>query len=237
VAARVVAIDGPAGSGKSTLAHRMAQALGLPYVNTGLMYRAVTLRALRELRERIDLEDGPALGELARGITFDLSSRFAPHALVIDGEPPSPELLAPEVEVNVSTVSRHPEVRAVLRDEQRRLGSRGAVMEGRDIGSVVFPDAAVKILLVAAPDERAARRVRERSGPAPSDGPVPASIGARPTPDVAEALAIRDALDERVNPLVPPSDAVLLDTTGRDPDEVLREALAIARERLEASGA
>jgi len=101
----------------------------------------------------------------------------------------------------------------------------------------VFPDAAVKILLVAAPDERAARRVRERSGPAPSDGPVPASIGARPTPDVAEALAIRDALDERVNPLVPPSDAVLLDTTGRDPDEVLREALAIARERLEASGA
>jgi len=225
----VVAIDGPAGSGKSTLAHRMAQALGLPYVNTGLMYRAVTLRALRELRERIDLEDGPALGKLARGITFDLSSRFAPHALVIDGEPPSPELLAPEVEVNVSTVSRHPEVRAVLRDEQRRLGGRGAVMEGRDIGSVVFPDAAVKIFLVAARDERAARRVREREAPTPSVGP-PVS------PDVAEALATRDARDEQVNPFVPAPDAVPLDTTGKDPDEVLRQALAIARERLGVSG-
>ena len=234
MAARVVAIDGPAGSGKSTLAERMARALGLRYVNTGLMYRAVTLRALRE---GVDLVDGPALALVARGIRFDLSSRFSPPAILIDGKPPSPDLVDPEVEVNVSTVSRHPEVRALLRDEQRRLGSNGAVMEGRDIGSVVFPDAAVKILLVAAPDERAARRVRERSGPAPSDGPVPASIGARPTPDVAEALAIRDALDERVNPLVPPSDAVLLDTTGRDPDEVLREALAIARERLEASGA
>jgi len=229
VAALVVAIDGPAGSGKSTLAHRMAQALGLPYVNTGLMYRAVTLRALRELRERIDLEDGPALGELARGITFDLSSRFAPPALVIDGEPPSPELVGPEVEVNVSTVSRHPEVRAVLRDEQRRLGGRGAVMEGRDIGSVVFPDAAVKIFLVAARDERAARRVREREAPTPSVGP-PVS------PDVAEALATRDARDEQVNPFVPAPDAVALDTTGKDPDEVLRQALAIARERLGVSG-
>jgi cytidylate kinase len=227
VAARVVAIDGPAGSGKSTLAERMARALVLPYVNTGLMYRAATLCALRE---GVDLEDGPALAQVARGIRFDLSSRFSPPAILIDGEPPSPDLVAPEVEVNVSTVSRHPEVRAVLRDEQRQLGSDGAVMEGRDIGSVVFPDAAVKIFLVAAPDERAARRVRERRGPAPSDGPTP-------TPDVADALAIRDALDERVNPFVPAPDAVLLDTTGKDPDEVLREALTMARERLEASGA
>jgi cytidylate kinase len=223
----VVAIDGPAGSGKSTLAERMARALVLPYVNTGLMYRAATLWALRE---GVDLEDGPALAQVARGIRFDLSSRFSPPAILIDGEPPSPDLVAPEVEVNVSTVSRHPEVRAVLRDEQRRLGSDGAVMEGRDIGSVVFPDAAVKIFLVAGPDERAARRVRERRGPAPSDG-------ATPTPDVADALAIRDALDERVNPFVPAPDAVLLDTTGKDPDEVLREALTMARERLEASGA
>lgn len=226
MAARVVAIDGPAGSGKSTLAQRMAQALGLPYVNTGLMYRAVTLRALRG---GVDLEDGPALGKVARGITFDLSSRFGPPALVIEGEPPSPELVTPEVEVNVSTVSRHPEVRAELRDEQRRLGSQGAVMEGRDIGSVVFPDAAVKIFLVAAPKERAARRVAERQ--APNSGgspPVP--------PDVAEALATRDARDELVNPFVPAPDAVPVDTTGRDPDEVLRQALTIARERLEASG-
>jgi cytidylate kinase len=234
VAARVVTIDGPAGSGKSTLAERLARTLGLPYVNTGLMYRAVTLRALRE---GVDLENGPALGQVARGIRFDLSSRFSPPAILIDREPPSTDLVAPEVEVNVSTVSRHPEVRAVLRNEQRRLGSDGAVMEGRDIGSMVFPDAAVKIFLVAAPDERAARRVRERGGHLPSDGAEPASSdGPTRTPDVAEALATRDAMDERVNPFVPAPDAVLLDTTGKDPEGVLREALAIARERLEASG-
>jgi cytidylate kinase len=235
VAARVVAIDGPAGSGKSTLAERMARALGLPYVNTGLMYRAATLRALRE---GVDLQDGPALAQVARGIKFDLSSRHSPPVVFIDGEPPSPDLVVPEVEVNVSTLSRHPEVRAVLRDEQRRLGSGGAVMEGRDIGSVVFPDAAVKIFLVAAQDERAKRRVRERRGSLSGDDAVPSSSGGpTPTPDVAEALATRDALDERVNPFVAAPDAVLLDTTRRDPDEVLRKALAIARERLEASGA
>ena len=233
MAARVVAIDGPAGSGKSTLAEGLARALGLPYVNTGLMYRAATLRALRE---GVDLEDGPSLAQMARTIRFDLSSRFSPPAVLIDGEPPSPDLVVPEVEVNVSTLSRHPEVRTVLRGEQRRLGSGGAVMEGRDIGSAVFPDAAVKIFLVAAPDERVARRVRERGSPQ-SDGAIPASSdGPTPTPDVAEALATRDALDEQVNPFVPAPDAVLLDTTGKDPDEVLREALAIARERLEASG-
>jgi CMP/dCMP kinase len=230
----VVAIDGPAGSGKSTLAERLARALGLPYVNTGLMYRAATLRALRE---SVDLEDGPALAQVARGIRFDLSSRFSPPAILIDGEPPSPDLVVPEVEVNVSTLSRHPEVRTVLRDEQRRLGGGGAVMEGRDIGSVVFPDAAVKIFLVAAPDERVARRVRERRRAPQNDAAVPASgDGSTPIPDVAETLAARDALDEQVNPFVPAPDAVLLDTTGKDPNEVLREALAIARERLEGSG-
>jgi cytidylate kinase len=216
------------------MAERLARALGLPYVNTGLMYRAATLRALRE---GVDLEDGPALAQVAREIRFDLSSRFSPPALLIDGEPPSPDLVVPEVEINVSALSRHPEVRTVLRDEQRRLGRGGAVMEGRDIGSVVFPDAAVKIFLVAAPDERVARRVRERRGPLQSDAAPPAwSDGPTPTPDVAEALANRDALDEQVNPFVPAPDAVLLDTTGKDPDEVLRAALAIARERLEASG-
>ncbi len=117
----------------------------------------------------------------------------------------------------------------MLREEQRRLGRQGAVMEGRDIGSVVFPDAAAKIFLAAAPKERAARRVRERQ--------APTSIGSQPlSPDVAEALVTRDARDEQVNPFVPAPDAVPLDTTGKDPDEVLRQSLAIARERLEAAG-
>lgn len=219
MAAPVVAIDGPAGSGKSTLARRLAKALDLPYVNTGLMYRALTLRALQQ---GLDLDDGAALATLGRHIRFDLSSRFTPSSLVIEGEPPAPDLVSPEVEVHVSKVSSHPDVRSLLRHEQRRLGEGGAVMEGRDIGAVVFPDATVKIFLVATPKERAARRVRERE-----DG-----VGPTDDPEVAEALAVRDAQDERVNPFVPAPDAVPVDTTGKEPDQVFREALAIVRERL-----
>jgi CMP/dCMP kinase len=218
----VVAIDGPAGSGKSTLAERLALAMGLPYLNTGLMYRAVTLRALRE---GLDLDRGEGLAERARHMTFDLNSRVYPQVLRIDGEAPSEELVSPEVEVHVSKVSRHPQVRAVLREEQRRLGRVGAVVEGRDIGSVVFPDADVKIFLIAAPEERAARRVRER--PAPQSG-----TGSTVDPDVASALAARDELDGRVNPFVPAPDAVPIDTTGKEPDAVLEEAEAIVRGRL-----
>lgn len=219
--APVVAIDGPAGSGKSTLARRLAEALGLPYVNTGLMYRALTFRALQE---GLDLDDGPTLAALGRRIRFDLSSRYTPSSLVIEGEPPSPDLVSSEVEVHVSKVSSQPDVRSVLREEQRRLGEGGAVMEGRDIGSVVFPDATVKVFLVATPKERAARRVREREDGADRAG----------GPEVADALAVRDAQDERVNPFVPAADAVPVDTTGKDPDQVFQEALAIVRERLRA---
>lgn len=219
MAAPVVAIDGPAGSGKSTLARGLAEALGLPYVNTGLMYRALTNRSLRE---GLDLDDGPALAALGRRIKFHLSSRFTPSSLVIEGEPPSPDLVSPEVELHVSRVSSHPDVRSVLRDEQRRLGEGGAVMEGRDIGSVVFPDAAVKIFLVAAPTERAARRIRERED----------AVGGTDGPEVADALSARDAKDEWVNPFVPAPDAVPVDTTGKEADQVFREALAIVRGRL-----
>ena len=218
-AARVIAIDGPAGSGKSTLARRLAEALGVPYVNTGLMYRAVTVEALFE---RLDLDDGPALGALARRMRFDLNSKVVPNTLLIEGEPPSPEIASSEVELHVSRVSSHPEVRAVLRAEQRRLGEGGAVMEGRDIGTVVFPDAAVKIFLLAEPGERATRRIRERAE----------TGGAPEPPRVAEALAARDEQDARVNPLVPAADAVPIETTGKDADAVFREALALVRERL-----
>ncbi len=214
----VVAIDGPAGSGKSTLARRLAEELGLPYLNTGLMYRALTLGALRR---GLDPMDGVALASLAEEIAFDLSSRFDPPALVIDGEPPSDELASPQVEVRVSTVAGHPEVRAVLREKQRRLGGQGAVIEGRDIGSVVFPEASVKIFLLASPRERAARRVTERE-----------ASGTLRGDEVADALAARDARDERVNPFVPAPNAVAIDTTGRDPEAVLEEALAVARAGL-----
>ena len=213
---RVIAIDGPAGSGKSTLAGALATELGLPYVNTGLMYRALTLRALRE---SANLDDGHALGSLARAIVFDLDPNSSPATLRIGRQPPSPDLASPEVEREVSRVSRHPEVREIMRLEQRRLGEDGAVMEGRDIGAVVFPDAVLKVFLEAAPRERATRRVLEREG-----------TGA--APEIAEALAERDAEDARVNPFVPADDAVAIDTTGKHPGAVLEEVLALARERL-----
>lgn len=214
---RVIAIDGPAGSGKSTLARALAGVLGLPYVNTGLMYRALTLRALRE---SLNLDDGRALGSLSRRIVFDLDSNSSPVSLLIDGGPPSLDVISPEVERQVSRVARHPEVRQVMRLEQRRLGEVGAVMEGRDIGTVVFPDAVLKVFLQAAPRQRVTRRVLERE-----------QTGAGP--ELAEALAERDAEDARVNPFVPAADAVAIDTSDKDSGAVLHEVLMLARARLE----
>ena len=211
----LVAIDGPAGAGKSTLARRLAASLDLPYVNTGAMYRATTLAALRA---GANLEDEERLGRIAARLRFDLSSTGTPRTLLVDGREPGGEPATPEVERNVSVVAAHPAVRRVLRDEQRRLGRGGAVMEGRDIGSIVFPHADVKIFLEAPHGERAARRARERRGDAPSD--------------VGQALGSRDALDERVNPFVPPTDAVRLDTATHDADEVLQEALRVVASRV-----
>jgi CMP/dCMP kinase len=205
----VVAIDGPAGVGKSTLARRLAKDLGLRYVNTGLMYRALARAALDR---EVDAEDGGALASLARELRFEVRE----DALGVDGFDPT-ELTTAEVERAVSAVSRHPEVRDVLRAEQRRLGSGGAVVEGRDIGSVVFPDADVKVFLSGEEGERAARRGRERG-----------SID----PKLAEAMARRDELDARTNPFVPASDAREVDTTGKDADQVFREVREILREVL-----
>jgi cytidylate kinase len=209
----VIAIDGAAGSGKSTLAHRLASEIRLPYVNTGLMYRALALKAHRE---GVSPDDAERLERLARRIGFDLDSSVRPPELAIDGEPPEPALTSPEVESTVSAVSRHPEVRAVLRVEQRRLAARGAVMEGRDIGTVVAPGAPLKLFLKAQPRERVGRRALERLGD-------PRRI--------AEALGTRDEQDALTNPLVPAPDAVVLDTTELSPDEVAERALALVRER------
>ena len=209
----VIAIDGAAGSGKSTLAYRLASQLGLPYLNTGLMYRALALRAHRR---GVSPDDAGALGRLARAIGFDLDSSVRPPELTIDGDPPEADLTSPEVESSVSAVARHPEVRAVLRQEQRRLAAGGAVMEGRDIGSVVAPDAPLKLFLEAHPEERVGRRALERAGDRER---------------IAEALGTRDEQDARTNPFVPAPDSVVLDTTELTPDEVARRALALARER------
>lgn len=207
---RVVAIDGPAGSGKSTLARRLALELRLPYVNTGAMYRALTLEALAQ---EVDLDDGSALVELMATLEFTLSPS-EPRELWVAGAPPGDLLDDPSVEAHVSHVAEHPGVRAAMRLAQRLLGEGGAVMEGRDIGSIVFPDAPVKLFLSANPVERAGRRVVER-----------AHEGA------AGALHERDRRDAQVNPLVPTPDAVVLDTSRLDVEATVAAALEAVGER------
>ncbi len=204
----VIAIDGPAGAGKSTLARSLAERLGVAYLNTGLMYRSV---AAASLRQGIDPATGGGLARVASELTFSLDDG-RPPSLLIEGRPPGAQLTGAEVEAIVSAVARHPRVRSVLRAAQRRLGAGGSVIEGRDIGTVVFPDADVKIFLRADPDERISRRQRERGAP-------DAALG--------EALARRDSLDARTNPLVPAEDAHLVDTTGRAPADVVAEVLEL----------
>jgi cytidylate kinase len=218
VTPRVVAIDGAAGSGKSTLARLLAEPLGLPYVNTGAMYRALTLAARRG---EVDVEDEEALVRLMDTLDFTLSpvgrparDQQDPRELWIDGAPPSDELESADVESNVSAIAKHPAVRAAMRAAQRALGEGGAVMEGRDIGTAVFPDAPVKVFLIAEAHERAGRRVEERG-----------------SEDVAGALHERDRRDARVNPFVPADDAVVIDTSDLDVDATVRAALAIIAQR------
>ena len=203
-AARVVSIDGASGSGKSTLARNLARKLHLPYVNTGLMYRALTAAAIREGVSEDDVE---ALLGLTRGLRFTFAGSD-PRALKVEGFEDR-DLTTPNVERLVSSVSRHARIRAWMHAVQRTLGATGAVMEGRDIGSVVFPDAVVK-------DARIARRVLER----PRAGPD----------EIASVLEARDELDARTNPPLPPRGAIVIDTGALDADSALREAIALIRE-------
>jgi cytidylate kinase len=205
----IVAIDGPAGAGKSTVARNLAARLGFRYLDTGAMYRALTWLALEE---GLSLDDGLELGELAHRepITFEGDRVF------IGGRNVSEEIRMPRIDRVVSSVARHPEVREVMRERQRELGSVGdAVIEGRDIGTVVCPDAEVKVYLVADAAERARRRVADRP-----------EIGEEA---LATDLRLRDERDAAQMTAAP--DAQQIDTTELSVGEVvdLIEQLVLAR--------
>lgn len=221
----IVAIDGPAASGKSTVARTLATRIGGHYLDTGAMYRAVAYAALQR---GVPLDDGKALSVL----TATLSISFAhagdsalPTAVLLDGVDVTAQIRTPEVDAAVSAVASDPGVRSALVVQQRQLAASAPliVVEGRDIGTVVFPDAGVKIFLTASPEERARRRHAEMTGRG----------HAVETGSVREGLDRRDEADSTraASPLEPAEDAVELDTTGLSIDEVVDAIAALVGER------
>ena len=201
----VVAIDGPVGSGKSTVARAVAARLGLAHLETGAMYRAVALAVLRRGVE--PTPDDPALGDVAREVQMEVGDR-----LVVDGVDVTDDLRSPEVGRAVSVVAADPAVRAELVRRQRQwvTDRGGAVVEGRDIGSVVFPDATLRVYLTASDEERARRRGGD---------------------ETAADVARRDRVDSSraASPLVVPDGALVIDTTDRDVDDVVDEIVGRLR--------
>jgi CMP/dCMP kinase len=227
----IIAIDGPVGSGKSTLARRVAALLGYVYIDTGAMYRSVALKAQRR---GVPLDDGDKLAALAAKTRIDLRQQDAPpdgaaggaQQVLLDGEDVTALIRTPEVAQAASKVAMQPGVRRVLVVEQRRAGERGGVvMEGRDIGTVVFPNAEVKIFLDAAPEARGLRRF-EQLGSKPEIKPA----------DVIRDLRARDERDRNRadSPLKPASDAVFVDSTNMTLEEAVRAAEEIVAGKLAA---
>ncbi len=215
----IVAIDGPAGAGKSTLARRLASKLGFVYIDTGAMYRAVALWAVRA---GVDLNDAHKLEQLARAASIEFQAGST--QVLLNGEDVTEAIRAPELSDAASRVSTFAGVRRALVEKQRALAATASVvMEGRDIGTVVFPDAEVKIFLDARPEERAARRAREfkEKGLAVSQE------------EIARQIAERDARDRtrKQAPLMQAPDAIYLDSTSLSLDEVEDYVLKLVRER------
>jgi cytidylate kinase len=207
-----IAIDGPAGAGKSTVARAVARQLGLAYLDTGAMYRAITLAALRE---NTDLEDGDALGRLTWRLQLNIQSgEDGQNVVVLDGEDVSEAIRLPVVSRGVSYVARCPEVRDVMVDKQRQIGARGGtVMDGRDIGTNVMPDAEYKFYLTASLNERARRRLAE----------LTAKGETLELPQMISEIEVRDKIDSEREcaPLKAADDAVHIDTTEMTIEEVI----------------
>jgi cytidylate kinase len=218
----IIAIDGPAGAGKSTLAAHLARRFGFLNLETGAMYRALALKAIEH---DLGFEDEPALLDLAEMTTISLKPQLEGNIVLLDGTDVSRRIREQDVTSGASQVSVHPQLRVWMVAQQRLLGvAGGVVMEGRDIGTVVFPDAEVKIFLDAAPEVRGNRRYRQ-------GGPAQAAV----TEDaVIQDLKERDARDRnrQDSPLRPADDAVILDSTGLTLDEVLAAAEEIVHSHI-----
>ena len=217
----IIAIDGPVGSGKSTLARRVAELMGYVYVDTGAMYRALALKALRHGIAFNEASD--ALVALAEKTSIDLRADDGTQRVLLDREDVTTAIRTPEVAQAASKIAVNAGVRHVLVAEQRRAGVRGGVvMEGRDIGSVVFPDAQLKIFLTASPETRAERRWREHQQKGDA-------IDLQKT---LEEILERDRRDKErtTSPLVRAADAVVVDSTAMEPEEVARLVVLLAKE-------
>jgi len=220
----IIAIDGPSGAGKSTLGRMLARELNLLYIDTGSMYRAV---ALAVMESSISSNDDVAVGSLARRVTIDLRGDPDSMEVSLEGRDVTQAIRSEEVTHLSSIISAIPEVRRAMVERQREMGKRGAVLNGRDIGTVVFPDADVKFFLTAVPEERAKRRFVEEHA---HDSSV----------SFDETFADMSERDQRDasrtdSPLATAADAIVLDSTGLPINEVLERMMVVVREKLENS--
>ncbi len=219
---KAIAIDGPAGAGKSTISRRVAEALGFIYVDTGALYRTVGLKALRS---GVAAAESPALRQMLRATQVDIVYRDGEQRVLLDGADVSDEIRTPEASRMASAVSALPMVRAYLLDMQRNLAkTHDVVMDGRDIGTVVLPQATVKIFLTASAEERAARRFAQMR-----------EAGTNITYEtVLHDMKERDYNDSHrtVAPMTPAKDALIADTTGITLEESVEKILELVRERL-----
>jgi cytidylate kinase len=224
----IVAIDGPAGAGKSTVASSLARSFGLLNLESGAMYRAFALKALRA---DLPLDDSKALESLATGTAIELEAGEAENRVLLDGEEVTGFIHNPAVSEAASRVSVHPAIRAWMVRLQQQLGAHGGVvMEGRDIGTVVFPHAQVKIFLDASPELRGRRRFEQMG--------LKAGSGNAPTlEEIVRDLRARDERDRNRadSPLRPAADAVLLDSSELSLDETVAAAEAIVAAKLNQS--